>query len=224
MTRCQVTFLHLYRCARWPNILKLNEWRKATWPYDLHISEYSYLWSKVRSFLLPLHYQAIGEKPNPSFTHHFIFYFIMHWDMLGYCWWFRCKFWSVTFIDVIWGHMTLFEVINRFRLITHHWKEQHVWARSHCACFVPTHRLICNMSYFGQHLTSGDLNLRLNIDLTRLRSPCIWFDAPWRKEHDGTRIKPLAFLVQRPFAEKNVFCKNSYFGMLIPRAQTAYVS
>ena len=31
---------------------------------------------------------------------------------------------------------------------------------------------------------------------------CIWFKAPWRKEHAGPRIKPLAYLVQKFFAKK----------------------
>ena len=54
----------------------------------------------------------------------------------------------------------------------------------------------------GQHLTVGGLDLRYNIDLTFLRSPCVWFDAPSREEHAGTRIRPLASLVQKLFAKK----------------------
>ena len=34
------------------------------------------------------------------------------------------------------------------------------------SCLVKTHRLICNMTYFGQHVASCDLDLRSNIDLT----------------------------------------------------------
>ena len=127
--------------------------------------------------------------------------FIMNWVMLGYYWWSRCKFWSVTFIEVLWGHMTSSEVTNRFWLITHDWKELETWAWSHCVCIVATHRLICSMTYLGQHLISGGLGLRSNIDLTFLMSPCKWFDVPWREEHAGTWIRPLAFLVRNLFAK-----------------------
>ena len=122
--------------------------------------------------------------------------------MLGYNWWFPCKFWSVTFVEFIWGHMTSSEVINRFWLITNDWKVLETWAWSHCACIVRTHRLISSMTYLGQHLTSGDLDLRSNIDLTFLRSTCIWFDVPWREEHVDAQIKPLVFLVQKLCANK----------------------
>ena len=37
---------------------------------------------------------------------------------------------------------------------------------SHCDCLVKTHRLICKITYSGQHLTSRDLDLMPNIDLT----------------------------------------------------------
>ena len=43
------------------------------------------------------------------------------------------------------------------------------------------------------------------------KSPCIWFDVPWREEHAGTRIKPLAFLVQKLFA-KTFLAKTAILG------------
>ena len=45
-----------------------------------------------------------------------------------------------------------------------------------------------------------------------LRLPRIWFNAPWREEHADIRIKPLAFLVQKLFAKKRCWQKNSYYG------------
>ena len=122
---------------------------------------------------------------------------------------------------VTWGHMTSSEVTNRFWLITNDWKELQAWAWSHCACIVKMNRLICNMRYSDQHLTSGDLDLRSNIDLTLLRSPCsIWFDAPSREEHAGTQMKSLAFLVQRLFEKKTFWAKKVIWGLLVPNAQT----
>ena len=49
----------------------------------------------------------------------------------------------------------------------------------------------------------------------RLRSPGTRFDEPWWKEHDGGRIRPLAFLVQKLFAQ-NIFAQKSYFGLFYP--------
>ena len=44
-----------------------------------------------------------------------------------------------------------------------------------------------------------------------LRSPWIWFDAPWREKHAGTRIKSLAFLVKKLFVKQHFWVKNRYF-------------
>ena len=93
-------------------------------------------------------------------------YFITNWVMLGYNWLPTCKFWSVTFIEVIWGHVTSSEATSRFGLITHDWKEIETWAWSHCACLITTHRLIYNMTYLGQNVISRDLDLRSTVDLT----------------------------------------------------------
>ena len=72
----------------------------------------------------------------------------------------------VTFIKVIWGRMTPSEVTNRFLLIIHDWKELQTRAWSHCDRLVKTHRLICNMTYLGRHVTSHDLDPISNFDLT----------------------------------------------------------
>ena len=129
--------------------------------------------------------------------------------MLGYCWWSKWKFWSVTFVEVIWCHMASSEVTDRFLLINHDWKELVTWVWFHCACTVTTHRQICNITYLGQHLTTGDLDLRSNIALKLLRSACIWFNVPWREEHDGTRMKPLGFIVEKLFVIKTFVQKTA---------------
>ena len=91
--------------------------------------------------------------------------FIIKWVVLGYCSWFRYKFKSVTFTKVIWGRMTSSEITNRCWLIIYNWKELQTWARF-IVCLVKTHYLICIMTYFGQHVTSGDLDLWSNFDLS----------------------------------------------------------
>ena len=216
MTRCQVTFFaYLSPCQSrnwWPIILKLGGWCKAIDAYNLYISDFFIGYLRSGQFCdLPI----IKQVAKNQFPHLRIrtSYFIMNWVMLRYCWWSRCKFCSVTLIEVIWGHKTSSEVTNRFWLITHDWKELHTSAWCHFACIVTTNPLICNMIYLVQHLTSDDLDLRSNIDLTLLRSSCAWFNAPWRDEHAGTRIRPLAFLVQKLFAKKD---KNRYFDVFYP--------
>ena len=188
-------YLSLFQSRSWwPIILKLGGWCKAIGAYNLYISDFSIRDLRSGQFCdLPIIRQweknQIPHLPiRPS-------YFIMNWVILGYRWWSRCKFWSMTLIEVIWGHVTSSEVTNRLWLLPRDWKELQAWAWCHCARIVTTNRLICNMSYLGQHLTSGDLDLSSYIDLTLLRSSCVWFDAPWREEHAGTRIKPLSFLV-----------------------------
>ena len=67
---------------------------------------------------------------------------------------------------VIWGRMTSSEVTNSFLLIIHDWKELQTWAGLHCVRVVKTHRLIRNMTYLGQQVTSSDFDLWSNFDLT----------------------------------------------------------
>ena len=69
-----------------------------------------------------------------------------------------------------------------------------------------------------------DSDLRSDVDLTLLWSPCIWFNAPWRKEHAGSRIKPLAFVVQKLLAKNDVGKKQLFWGLFIPSAQIFDVS
>ena len=61
-----------------------------------------------------------------------------------------------------------------------------------------------------------DLDLRLNIELDLSKSPCICFDAPCRKEHDGARVMPLAFLVRKLFAK--TFCPKQLFLLFLTPA------
>ena len=64
------------------------------------------------------------------------------------------------------GHLGSPEVTNRFLLISHDWKQLETGVWSHYACLITTNRLICNMTFLVQHVTSRDLDLRSDIDLT----------------------------------------------------------
>ena len=59
-------------------------------------------WPKARPILWPPHYKVMGAKPNHPVRIR-SGSFVMNLFILGYCWWSRCKFWSVIFIEVIWG-------------------------------------------------------------------------------------------------------------------------
>ena len=74
-----------------------------------------------------------------------------------------------------------------------------------CVCLVKAHRLICNMTYFDLFGSPRDLDLRSNFPLDLSRSPCICFDASRREKHDGVKIIPLSFFVQKVFAKNKVF-------------------
>ena len=135
--------------------------------------------------------------------------FIMKWVILGYCSWFRSKFWSVTFIKVIWFRMTSSEVTNRFLLTIHDWKELDVgvvslWSSCHDTSPDMEHDLLgskCDPTWPWPEV-------RFWPDLSR--SPGTCFDAPWRKEYHGARIKQLASLVRMLFA-KTILPKRAFW-------------
>ena len=59
------------------------------------------------------------------------------------------------------------------------------WAQS--VAFAKTHRLICDMTYLAQHVTSHDLDLRSNFEIDLFRSTGTYFDAFRREERDAAR-------------------------------------
>ena len=144
----------------------------------------------------------ISQREKSQITHSRIRSgnFIMKWVALGYFSWFMSKFWSMTFIKVIWGRMTSSEITNRFLLIIHEWEELQTREWSHCVRLVKTHRLICNMTYLGQHVTSRDLDLRSNFDMTFKVTSYI-FRPAWREKNDGAWIRTLARLVWKLFSK-----------------------
>ena len=104
MTRCQVIFFHLYRCARaavddqtlWNSVNGVRPWVPTIcicWIFPIgDLSSDQFCGLPIIRQLEKNQIPPLRIRPG---------YFIMHWVILGYCWWFRCKFWSVTLIEVI---------------------------------------------------------------------------------------------------------------------------
>ena len=116
---------------------------------------------RFRSIFWHPHYKSLGEKPNPSYKHQVrLFYhelnrvrlLLMHQVL-------------ILVSNIHRGHLGSPKVTNRFLLITY---DLEIWVWSHSACLVTMHRLICDMTYLGQHVTSHDLDRRSNIDLTKV--------------------------------------------------------
>ena len=151
--------------SSWAINIKLSGYHKTINSYKTCSSDFLFQWSNVRSILWPPHYKAMGKNQITPLRIR-SGNFIMEWVTLGYCSWSRSKFWSVAFIKVILVRMTSSEVTNRFLLIIDDWKELPTRAWSHCVHLAKTHRLICSMTYLGQHVTARDLDLKSNSDLT----------------------------------------------------------
>ena len=76
---------------------------------------------------------------------------------LGYCWWSRCKFWSVTFVEVIWvtrGHQQIFANNSRLKRASGMGVVSLCWS-CHDACTDIQHDLRCSACdlTWGQILT-----------------------------------------------------------------------
>ena len=131
----------------------------------------------------------------------------------------------MTFLEIIWGHVTSCAEPTGFFANNSRLKRARdeglvsMWLYCHDASTDIQHDL------FGSTFDlMWDFDLKSNVDLTLLWSPCIWFNAPWRKEHAGSRINPLAFLVQKLLAKNDVGKKQLFWGLFIPSAQTFDVS
>ena len=74
------------------------------------------------------------------------------------------------------------------------------WGWPRRVSFARTHRLMCNMTYLGHHVTSRDLYLRPNFDI--FWSTRSYFDLPRREEYDGVLIISQVYIVQKLFAKK----------------------
>ena len=163
----------------------------------MHMLDVWFQWPKVRLILWP---PIIGQwEINPSVAHqvrqlylelsHIRLLLMIHVQILGG--------------DLHRGHLGSDDFTNRFLLITHDWKELQTWAWSHCACLVKAHGLILEESTCD--LTWSWPEVKYWPDRSRPNGAC--FDALWEK-HDGARIRPLAYLVQKLFAKKHV-CKKT---------------
>ena len=118
----------------------------------------------------------------------------------------------MTFLEIIWGHVTSCAEPTGFFANNSRLKRARdeglvsMWLYCHDASTDIQHDL------FGSTFDlMWDFDLKSNVDLTLLWSPSIWFNAPWRKEHAGSRIKPLAFVVQKLLAKNDVGKKQLFW-------------
>ena len=128
--------------------------------------------------------------------------------MTGHSRWPTCRFDPCPRLWVIRGHKRS----NAFLYITFDRIEIKNLGWSQCVSLAKTYRLICKMTYLGHHVTSRDLDLRSNLDITFYWSTFIYFDASRREEHDGVSHISLTLFVQKLFAQHNFCPKNVYFG------------
>ena len=206
-------------------VLKGSTWNfhgliRASVPTKLISRNFHFGGLRLGKFCGLPNFVAMGEKLSPSFSrqvrlfYHGLSYFglslmIQVQSLVG-----DLHRGHLGSYDIIWGHQQVSannSLLKRGRdmgmvSLCLHWHEASTDMQH---------------TYLGQHLTSGDLDLWSNIDLTFLRSPFTWFDAPWRKEQAGARIESLSFLIQKLFAKNDVGKKTAVF---IPGAQTADAS
>ena len=79
--------------------------------------------------------------------------------------------------DLSFRSFEVFGVQIRFLPITFDRIETERWEWSQTVSFAKMHRLICNMNYLAQHVTSRDLDLRSNFDTDLSMSTSTYFDA-----------------------------------------------
>ena len=72
--------------------------------------------------------------------------------------------------------------------------ERYGW--SQCVSLAEMHRLICNMTDLGQHVTSCDLDLKSNFGIMFLGQHT-YFEVCRREEHNVFQITLLAFLFHK---------------------------
>ena len=140
------------------------------------ISEFWFRWPEVRSILRPNHYKAVGKCSNAIFSESSsksvppvsIYSYIGPLSMI------RVQFWpndlSYGSFEVIWGQIRVLP-LTFDRIEIERWE----WAQY--VSFAKTHRMICNMTYLVQHVTSRDLDLRPNFEIDLFMSTCLYFRA-----------------------------------------------
>ena len=139
----------------------------------------------------------MGEKLTPSDMHQ-IHLFYSKKAILDHCWWSRCKFWLVTFIEVIWDHLR-----SPTGLIANNSLLKNVRDMAVVSLCLSCRDASTDM----QHDILGskcDLTWswsRVKCWPNRSKLSYICFDAPWREEHDDARNMWLGFLFQKLFAK-----------------------
>ena len=114
----------------------------------------------------------------------------------------RMQFWPndpfFRSFKVIWGHI-------RFLPVTFDRTEMERWEWSQCVSLAQTHRLVCNITYLAQHVTSRDLELRSNSDIGLLRSICTY-----TFRHVSTRGTRCCHNYATSFLSSKDICENPF--------------
>ena len=89
-------------CSFWAINMKLSGYDKTISSYKTFILDFYFVYLRPDQFCdLPIIRQR--EKSRIPHTRVKSGSFIMTWVISGYCLWYKCKFWSVTFLEVISG-------------------------------------------------------------------------------------------------------------------------
>ena len=182
--------------------MKLSEYDEVISAYETYISDFWYRWPQVRSFLRPPHYKSMGKKS----TLLYLLWrkrFWVEWYRIGQLWTIRVKN-CITYPSK--GHLRSPEVTNRHLPITFDQKEIETWDWCQYVRLGQANLVMCNMTYFGHHVTLDWLDLRSNFNLDLSKSFYIWFDAPYRDKHDGIKFVALS-LKLKILLSKNRFGK-----------------
>ena len=83
------------------------------------------------------------------------------------------------------------------------------------------HIALCNMIYLGQYVATHDLDL-VKFSPDHSESPSTCFDIPWREDHDGAWIEPVARWLRKLFAKKK-FLPKKVFWPFLPLADKLFM-
>ena len=163
-----------------------------------------YLWPKVRSVPWPLHYKTWGKIKmiiDTCLRIGTVQIYQKH-AILEHPWWSRC----VVYNSPLKGHLRPFETSNSISPITLHWKEIRRWGWLSFVCLIKTHRLMCNMTFFGRHVT---LNWS-QIDLWLVGTNQYMFLSDSTRGTRRCHYQLLSLLVQKLFVKSNVHLRQLF--------------
>ena len=192
--------------------MKISGVDKGISTYKTYISEFGFQWIQVRPIFWPdHHYRARGKCSNASYSE-------STGETLLVISKLSCvRLFSMTHIYVALTPWPLLRVIRGHMRSNAFFVYNIWWNRDRSVRLVPkvfSRRDALTDMQHDLSRSRRDLDLRSNFDLDLSRSTCICFDASWQEEHDGVRIIPIAFLVQKLFAKKRFLSKTSILTFL----------